>query len=113
MWISKLSSGVLRMLTPLGYRYVQPSMIERLYLLWIFRNFPILPQQVLSRRQQRLVDEMCAEHGFVSLMHGEELEIPIIGTLERRPAGLVEELPARMPPVPVREAPLADLRQRS
>jgi hypothetical protein len=39
MWLEKLSWGVLRVLTPLGPRYVKPSLAQRFYLLWIFRNF--------------------------------------------------------------------------
>jgi hypothetical protein len=112
MWIDKLSGGVLRVLTPIGSRYIQPSLPQRFYLLWIFRNFPILPQQVLSRRQQRLIDALCAEHRFVSLTHGTELDVPIIGTVERRPPVLVEPLPVKRHTVRITEAPLADLRQQ-
>lgn len=98
--MEKLSSGVLRVLTPLGPRYTKPSALQRLYLLWIFRHFPTLPQQVLSPRQQRLVDSLCSEDRFVLLMNGNGVEgNPIIGTVER-------QVPVRMgdpsPPVPSR-----------
>ena len=46
--IDKLNDGVLRVLTPLGPRYIRPSFKQRLYLLWVFRNFQVLPMQVLS-----------------------------------------------------------------
>jgi len=36
MWMEKLAQGVLRVLTPLGPRYLNPSFAQRLYLLWIF-----------------------------------------------------------------------------
>jgi hypothetical protein len=39
MWIEKLSSGVLRVLTPLGPRYVKPTVLQRFYLVWMFRHF--------------------------------------------------------------------------
>jgi len=86
MWLEKLSLGVLRVLTPLGPRYVNPSFVQRLYLLWIFRNFHTLPVKVLSPRQQKRIDGMCTQHGFVSLLELNELAEPaILGTLEQRP----------------------------
>lgn len=84
--IEKLSDGVLRVLTPLGPRYLRPSFWQRLYLLWLFRNFETLPVKVLTSRQQRHIDAMCSEHGFVHLMtSGTLLDVPLIGTLEQRP----------------------------
>jgi hypothetical protein len=115
MWIEKLEIGVLRVLTPLGPRYVQPSFWQRVYLLWLFRHFHTLPYLVLSRRQQRLIDDMCAEQRFVSVAYGDGRGEPaVLGTVERAP--LVERLAsggavARADAVTV--PPLADLRQRS
>ena len=86
MWLEKLSWGVLRVLTPLGPRYVKPSFAQRLYLLWLFRNFPMLPVKVLSARQQKWIDALCALHGFVSQVEGRDIsEVPVLGTLEQRP----------------------------
>lgn len=86
MWMEKLSLGVLRVLTPLGPRYLNPSFVQRLYLLWIFRNFETLPVKVLSPRQQRWVKAMCARHGFVSVLEPNGLvDTPLLGTLEQRP----------------------------
>ena len=87
MWTKKLSAGVLRVLTPLGPRYLKPSLTQRVYLLWAFRHFEKLPLQVLNRRQQRLIGTLWAEQRFVSLLHE---ETPILGTLERRPPVEVE-----------------------
>jgi hypothetical protein len=82
MWIEKLSSSVLRVMTPLGPRYVKPSSRERLYLAWIFRHFPTLPEQVLSPRQQKLISRLEREFAFVP--EGKNLrEMPLIGTVER------------------------------
>ena len=67
MWIEKLFAGVLRVLTPLGPRYIRPSLAQRIYLLWVFRNFQVLPLQVLTRRQRRVIDALCVEPRFVSL----------------------------------------------
>jgi hypothetical protein len=113
MWMEKLSQGVLRVLTPLGPRYLKPSFTQRLYLLWIFRNFETLPVKVLSPRQQRSVEAMCARHGFVSVLEPNGLmDTPLLGTLEQRP-------PVASPPRPDRSVPdavagfAADLQQRS
>ncbi|HUK24593.1 MAG TPA: hypothetical protein VLV49_08435 [Terriglobales bacterium] len=95
MLIEKLSGGVLRVLTPLGPRYIQPTFAQRVYLLWVFRHFEILPLQVLSRRQQKLVDELCAGQHFVSFPGMDDA--PVLGTVERRPPVEVEELPPRRP----------------
>ena len=83
--MEKLFAGVLRVLTPLGPRYIRPSLAQRIYLLWIFRNFQVLPLQVLTRRQRRVIDALCVEPRFVSLTDPDGWEAPILGTLERRP----------------------------
>lgn len=95
MWIDKLVDGVVRVQTPIGPRYVMPSFRQRLYLLWMFRNFPILPHAVLSARQQRMIDRMCAEQRFASMAYADGMdEAPVIGTIERRPP-VRTELPPR------------------
>ena len=103
MWMETLFLGVLRVLTPLGPRYVNPSLLERLYLLWIFRNFHTLPIRVLTARQQRRIEAICGRHGFVSI-HGVNgsMEPVILGTLEQRPPA--ESLVARRPVQSVAEA---------
>jgi hypothetical protein len=93
MWIDKLADGVVRVVTPIGPRYIQLSFAQRAYFLWMFRHFDVLPQQVLSARQQRMVDRICVEKRFVSLPSTIE-ETPIIGTLERIPAKGLPEGPA-------------------
>ena len=84
MWIERLLYGVLRLLTPLGPRYLSPSFLERVYLLWTFRNFTSLPLVVLNHRQQKLVDRLCSQQKFVSLpFENGMFEQPLIGTVER------------------------------
>ena len=96
MWMQKLSDGVLRVLTPLGPRYIRPTFLQRVYILWIFRHFHVLPLQVLSRRQRALIESLCAQQRFVSLSPTDEFEYaPILGTVERRPPVEVENLPPR------------------
>lgn len=82
MWIEKLAVGVLRVLTPIGPRYVQLSFQQRIYLLWVFRHFQSLPHKVLTPRQQRLIDRLCAEDQFVTWNHVED--VPVVGTIEQR-----------------------------
>ena len=82
MWINRLLYGVLRVLTPLGPRYLGPSFLERVYLLWTFRNFTSLPLVVLNHRQQKLVDRLCSQQELLSLPYG-MFEQPLIGTVER------------------------------
>jgi hypothetical protein len=115
MLIEKLAAGVIQVQTPLGPRYLTPSFIQRVYLLWMFRNFPILPHAVLSRRQQRLIDQMCGEQRFASMLYVHGLDdVPVIGTIEHRPPVAAEPSSPRRP-VARETAPAlpAEVRQRS
>jgi hypothetical protein len=104
MWMEKLTDGALRVLTPLGPRCVKPSLWQRIYLLWVFRNFHTLPVSVLSNGQKKRIERMCAEHGFIS-QHGpvESADFAILGTLEQRPT-VSEYLPPRRPAASVRDS---------
>jgi hypothetical protein len=109
MLIDKLVAGVVQVQTPIGPRYVMPSFWQRVYLLWMFRNFPTLPHAVLSGRQQRLIDRMCSEQRFASMAYADGMEAPVIGTVERRPAIGTHSLPHS--PADDRDG-LAEVRQR-
>ena len=87
--MEKLVAGVVRVVTPIGPRFIELSFWQRAYFLWIFRNFDTLPQQVLTERQRRIIDELCVEKRFVSLPSSTD-DAPIIGTLERIPVVQVE-----------------------
>lgn len=98
MLIEKLAAGVVQVQTPIGPRYVMPSFLQRVYLIWMFRNFPILPHAVLNRRQQRLIDRMCSEQRFASMAYADGMnEAPVIGTVEHRPPMRTAQLPPRRP----------------
>jgi len=117
MWIDKLAGGVVRIITPIGPRHIELTFWQRVSFLWIFRHFDKLPQQVLSTRQQRMIDALCVEQRFISLRSTTD-QAPLIGTLERVPLKQVEEAAAERPTASVTEAgtasPLvADLQQRS
>lgn len=115
MWIDQLAEGVVRIITPIGPRYVELTFWQRLYFLWIFRYFDKIPQQVLSSRQQRVIDALCAEQRLLSLPSAMP-PYRIIGTLERVPLKQLEEdMAAKLSQAGVTDAgaPLADVRQRS
>lgn len=114
MWIDKLADGVVRVQTPIGPRYVIPSFLQRVYLVWMFRNFPILPHAVLNGRQQRMIDRLCAEQRFASMAYADGMdEAPVIGTIERRPVMGTEQFPPRRPAASESSSGLAaEVRQR-
>jgi hypothetical protein len=117
MWIEKLSDGVVQVQTPIGPRYLMPSVLQRVYFLWMFRHFPILPHAVLNTGQQRMIDRLCSEQRFVSMAYADGMEdAPVIGTVERRLSPKVgsESLPPRRPVVSESSGGLAaEVRQRS
>jgi hypothetical protein len=109
MQLEKILAGVLRVLTPLGPRYIRLSVKQRIYLLWIFRHFEVLPLQVLTPAQRRFMDALCAEPRFVSLAEASGVDAPVLGTLERRhlltedvaeprTSGLISEAVSRLAP---------------
>jgi hypothetical protein len=109
MWMDKLCVGVVRVLTPIGPRYIQPtSFRQRLYLMWTFRHFHTLPQQVLRSWQRRLIERLCAEHRFISLPDTMD-DAPLIGTVDRRPPVSAESMPPRRPNTRVADAAMAPL----
>src|ERR1700733_13837341 len=97
MWIEKLTDGVLELDTPIGPRYVQPNFVQRAYLIWTFRNFFSLPQQVLRPWQLRLIDRLLNENRFVSVSIVGAPDRPVIGKIERRATDQAEVLPFRKP----------------
>lgn len=112
--IEKLAAGVVRVQTPLGPRYIMPSFIQRIYLVWIFRNFPILPHAVLSGRQQRMIERMCADQSFASFAYANGLDdLPVIGTIEHRPPSGAQPLPTRRPVASESDGLAAEARQGS
>ena len=114
MLIEKLAAGVVKVQTPIGPRYVMPSFSQRVYLLWMFRNFPILPHAVLNQRQQRMIDRMCSEQRFASMAYADGMdEAPVIGTVEHRPPIGADRLPPRRPATGDATGLAAEVRQRS
>jgi hypothetical protein len=84
VWLENLRNGFVQVLGESGLQYVRPSWSERLRLVWIFRNFSILPQQVLSPRQQQFVSELCSDERMFQHWGPEEHQRgQLIGTLLR------------------------------
>ncbi len=106
MWIEKLARGVLELDTPIGPRYLQPNFVQRALLMWTFRNFSSLPQQVLRSSERQLVDRLCGENRFMSLSAA-GADRPVIGRVERRAPAIVEALPVRKP-VSGTQSPVAE-----
>ena len=114
MLIEKLAAGVVKVQTPIGPRYVMPSFSQRVYLLWMFRNFPILPHAVLNQRQQRMIDRMCSEQRFASMAYADGMdEAPVIGTVEHRPPIGADRLAPRRSSTSDARGLAAEVRQRS
>jgi hypothetical protein len=115
MLIDKLAAGVVQVQTPIGPRYVMPSFLQRVYLLWMFRNFPILPHAVLNGRQQRMIDRMCSQQRFASMAYADGMdEAPVIGTVEHRPPiAAADQWPPRRPVASDAGGMAAEVRQRS
>jgi hypothetical protein len=55
MWMERIRCGVLEVQTEKGPSYLRPSLGERIRLLWTFRNFRLLPREVLNQRELTLV----------------------------------------------------------
>ena len=75
MWMEKIRHGVLEVQSENGLRFVRPSLGERIRLLWTFRNFQLLPQQVLNRRELALVAGLLESGKF---QHNGDCRIGII-----------------------------------
>jgi hypothetical protein len=112
MWIEKLTDGVLELDTPIGPRYVQPNFAQRAYLIWTFRNFFSLPQQVLLPWERRLVDGLWGGNHFVSLSVAGKPDRPVIGRIERRAPTQAEAVPMRKP-VAASNSPVAEPTQEA
>jgi len=83
MWIDKLFGGVLELETAIGPRFLDLDFLERVRLMWTFRNFLSLPQQVLRPSELRLIDRLSRENRFVSSSAIAGHDRPVIGRVER------------------------------
>jgi hypothetical protein len=80
---AKLSRGFVEVFTDDSSCYVIPSFLQRLRLMWMFRNFSVLSEQVLSASQQQLVSSLCSKPQLLpSLAAAERDGKVLIGRLE-------------------------------
>jgi hypothetical protein len=86
MWMEKLIGGVLELETPIGPRFLDLKFLERVRLLWTFRHFLSLPQQVLRSSELRLIERLTNENRFVAKSAIAEHDRPVIGRVERQHA---------------------------
>jgi|SRR5579864_3341696 len=95
MWMEKMRRGVLQVSTDSGIRYVQPSLSERLQLLWTFRNFNVLSEEVLSEHEKHVLDELCTDDRLFRPRMTDRVPICVIGTVERSQSVPVRKAPHR------------------
>jgi len=83
MLMEKIRHGLLQVSTDHGPRFVEPTLLQRVRLLWMFRNFKLLPQEVLSEPQQALVRQLCER----KLERRNDVNPDaVIGTVEQQPS---------------------------
>ena len=76
----KLRAGLLEFPTDHGSLYAAPSFCQRLYLLWIFRNFRSLAPPVLTHPQQQFIAKLTES---AVALESDALHRPcVIGTIE-------------------------------
>jgi PilZ domain len=82
MALEKLTRGVLHVTDGNGLRYAQATVKERIRLLWLFRNFRILPQHVLPPRHRNWLARLCGNGRLVRYSSALDREMACpIGTL--------------------------------
>ena len=88
MYLKKICGGVLHIQTANGLRCVELTGRERLTLLWLFRNFKILPEAVLGNTARRLMDALLGSDRSqlrCGHNHADDDDF-VIGTVEYVPA---------------------------
>lgn len=88
----KIRSGLVELRTKSGPVYVNPSLSERLYLLWTFRNFHRLPVEVLNRHQRQILERLAQT--AVVTKQGPVPRSSLIGSVENVEAAMVFEAKA-------------------
>ena len=83
MLMEKIRHGVLQVSTDRGARFVEPSFLERLRLIWIFRNFKLLPPEVLNQQEQVLLRHLCGKQ--LEKRHDVNPDV-VIGIVEQQPS---------------------------
>lgn len=84
MYLKKLCGGVLHVQTANGLRCVELTGRERLTLLWLFRNFKLLPEAVLGTGSRSLLQVLLGnDRSQLRCAHNHaEDDDYVIGTIE-------------------------------
>ena len=80
----KLRAGVLHLQTPNGLRCIPLTLTERILLIWVFRHFTVLPEQVLGQQSLRLLNQLLNNdrpYQRCSAIHPSDRDA-VIGTVE-------------------------------
>ncbi len=80
----KIRAGVLHLQTPSGLRCIPLTITERILLIWVFRHFTILPEQVLGNHSLRLLNQILNDdrpYQRCTAIHPEDRDA-VIGTVE-------------------------------
>lgn len=86
MWIEKIRRGVLQVTTDAGLLYVQPSLLEKIQLLWTFRNFRVLPEEVLTQHERQFIGQLCSKTRLQKPERNDFAEMScVIGTVDLTP----------------------------
>jgi hypothetical protein len=85
--IEEKGAELLELRTEGGVVYVCPSRLQRIRLRWAFRHFHVLPPQVLSRRDQRLIEKL-SQSAVVT---------PTLPVASNIVFGVVEKMPTKPP----------------
>jgi TonB family protein len=80
VFLNRLESGFLLFETPRGLVRVEPSLWQRVYLLWTFRNFRRLSIPLLNQRQRALVSALFRDHA--SAVSDSRDSLLVIGVVE-------------------------------
>lgn len=81
MWSSLFKvRGVLRIRTDEGLRYVALGRLERVYLLWVFRHFRVLPIEIFPGGTVRVERLLSREKTWGCYM--KDIEPRVIGTVD-------------------------------
>jgi hypothetical protein len=83
MWIERICRGVLAVQTDAGKRYLRPSLLARVLLVWTFRHFSVLPEAVLLWHERALLEWELARGHFVPLNLNGDGDY-CIGTIEKK-----------------------------
>ena len=85
--IEEEGAELLELRTKGGVVYVCPSRLQRIRLRWAFRHFHVLPPQVLSRRDQRLIEKLSRS----------AVVTPTLPVPNNTVLGVVEKMPSKPP----------------